>query len=121
MEKEKQTVQSAFYYKQSNICSKGYEIHMGRTELVGEAKPLNRLVNGKTEGVAVSDSCWGTYMHGILDNEGVVEDILAPFAEAKNSTFDYDKFKQKEFDKLADHVRKHVDMDLVYNLIKGEV
>lgn len=120
MVKEKQTIQTSFYFKDNKALAKGYEIHMGRTELVGEATPLNRLEDNSTEGYAVNSNCWGTYMHGILDNEMVISDLLAPFSTDKNSGFDYETFKQQEYDKLADHVRKHIDMTLVYSILNGE-
>jgi adenosylcobyric acid synthase len=30
------------------------------------------------------------------------------------SLFNYAEFKEKQYDKLADHVRAHVDMDAIY-------
>ena len=120
MEGEKQTIQTTFYFKDSKEPANGYEIHMGRTELTGDAIPLNRLENNTTEGYAVNQNCWGSYMHGILDNDIVINDLLAPFANGKGSSFDYGAFKQQEYDKLAEHVRKHVNMELVYNILNGE-
>jgi adenosylcobyric acid synthase len=76
------------------------------------------MENGFTDG-CFTENCYGTYIHGILDNAEFVDMIIAPFLieKAHRPSFDYFKFKEEQFDKLADHVRKHVDMDLVYKIM----
>ena len=60
----------------------------------------------------------GTYMHGILDNEGFRDYLLAPYLlDAERARFDYAAFKEAQYDKLADHVRRHVDMDKIYGFL----
>lgn len=104
----------------------GYEIHMGVTGPVNgaDARPLCRLATGEADGYIVDGSCMGTYIHGILDNSGFVDFILSPFAEriteGGSQPFDYAAFKNEQYDRLADHVRKHVDMELLYGIMRGE-
>jgi len=123
MEEEKTTIQQVFTYKNYQGC-KGYEIHMGRSTYGEDSKPLNTLANGEKEGCMIRDNCWGTYMHGVLDNQAVIDDLLAPFDLEKIETVDYDTFKQQQYDRLADHVRAVTDMDKFYQLLglspKGE-
>jgi len=100
----------------------GYEIHMGvTTPLEGETvQPLNRMENGEPEGCKVDDTCMGTYIHGILDNPSFIDFLLKPYARKlteKASAFDYHQFKEQQYDKLADHVRKHVNLQLVYQIL----
>mgnify|MGYP006980411641 CR=1 FL=1 len=33
-------------------------------------------------------------------------------------TFDYAAFKEEQYDRLADHVRRHVDMAQIYGMMK---
>jgi len=100
----------------------GYEIHMGQTQPYGDAlpSPLLRLSDGRYDGYIVSDKCMGTYVHGILDNASFVDFLLRPhagkLAEAGRS-LDYRAFKQQQYDLLADHVRRHVDMDRLYQIL----
>ncbi len=115
---EKQTVRSSFYFKNYQTLCSGYEIHMGKTTCATESKSLNRLVNGGNEGCCINNNCWGTYMHGILDNSVVIDDLLAPFAKEQHATEDYNEFKQKQYDLLAEHVRQNVDMDAVYKILQ---
>ncbi len=101
---------------------KGYEIHNGETNPVDGAKPspLLHLSDGREDGYRVNDKCMGTYVHGILDNAAFVEVLLQPFSEKtrmKNRSFDYAAFKEEQYDKLAAHVRQHVDMERIYQIL----
>jgi len=103
---------------------RGYEIHSGvSTPLDDSAQPLVRMEDGTEEGCRLNNSCWGTYIHGILDNGAFIDWMLTPFAEKleeASQPFDYHDFKERQYDKLADFVRQHVDMDLVYHILRGD-
>lgn len=101
----------------------GYEIHMGRTVPVdgAVASPLARLHDGRTDGYRRDDRCMGTYLHGILDNPPFVDYLLAPFADrlsGKTEAVDYDTYKNEQYDRLADHLRKHLNIDLIYQMMQ---
>ena len=100
----------------------GYEIHMGVTTPVeGETVcPLNRLEDGSMDGCKVDEKCMGTYIHGILDNASFIEFLLKPYAHRlteEAETFNYQTYKEQQYDKLADHVRAHVNIPLVYQIL----
>ncbi|HLP05753.1 MAG TPA: cobyric acid synthase [Paludibacter sp.] len=117
LEGEKITRQVNFRFKGSQTDCKGYEIHNGRTDYLAAVEPLNQLATGAYDGCQVNN-CMGTYMHGILDNSAFVDSLLEPYLSEKQSqTFDYFKFKEEQFDKLANHVRSHVSMKLIYSMI----
>ncbi len=101
-----------------------YEIHMGETRPFGDApaQPFARLDDGRDDGYLVSDHCWGTYLHGVLDNAPIVDALLAPFADrlsAEAQSFDYAVFKEEQYNRLADHVRRHLDMKRIYDILKS--
>ena len=103
----------------------GYEIHMGETHPFGDAphSPLLHLGDGREDGYLVDAKCMGTYVHGILDNTPFVEFLLAPFAEKMalaGKPFDYHAFKEEQYDKLAAHVRQHVDMERIYKILTDD-
>mgnify|MGYP002624223997 CR=1 FL=1 len=103
---------------------KGYEIHMGETRPFGNAQPqpLVHLEDGREDGYMVDRKCMGTYLHGILDNASFVDYLLHPYAEKLSEAdrpFDYQAFKEQQYDLLADHVRKHVDMGKIYQILTG--
>lgn len=115
--KEKRTTQSQFRYKNQSEWSTGYEIHLGESIAHG-GEPLCQMADGRTEGCIISDKLWGSYQHGIFDNSSIVNDILkinAPNIEAVD--FNWSEFKEKQYDKLAAHVRKHVDMEYIYSIL----
>lgn len=117
LQEEKQTQQSSFRFKNMDEKCLGYEIHMGTTEILKGGESLNVCKDGSTEGCQISDRVWGTYMHGILDNQCVINDLLEPFTDKANSVEDYDAFKQRQYDLLADLIRANVDMDQVYKIL----
>ena len=120
MEGDKVTRQVNFSFLNSDAVCEGYEIHMGVTVPVETAKGsfLNKLDDGRGDGYFVNDKCFGTYIHGILDNGVIIDHLLAPYADKLSETpFNFKDFKEEQYNKLADHVRKYVDMDLVYKIM----
>ena len=101
---------------------KGYEIHMGTTIPTHDVpvSPLNLLEDGRTDGYYVNRTCMGTYIHGILDNPAFIDFLLEPFADKladAGTAFDYQQFKEEQYDKLADHVRRHINLPLIYQIL----
>ena len=108
MEGEKVTRQTEFHYQ--GQLMKGYEIHMGQTTPLPPDEGL----------VWEQNHCLGTYVHGILDNQAFVEHLLAPFHDKLQEAakpFDYQAYKEEQYNRLADHVRQHVDMDQIYQIL----
>lgn len=118
--KEKTTLRSRFRFGQNGPWCEGYEIHMGQTT-AENACPLNYTDDDRTDGYYLSANCWGTYMHGILDNRCVIENILQQCSGNDRlgiQLFDHSQFKQQQYNLLADHIRKHVDIPFVYESLK---
>lgn len=95
----------------------GYEIHMGHTETDDRPRqPLNypSCRDEDTDGYRLSATCWGTYLHGILDNRAVMEDLMRRKGIEGLSLPDYRAFKERQYDRLADHLRQHLDLHSLY-------
>lgn len=110
----------------------GYEIHMGETRFVEpvahpfrvglerEAGPDRDL---HPEGCMSGDGkIWGTYVHGILHNDELRREWLNRLRadngwEPLPITLFYREKREAAFDKLADHVRSHLDMERIYAMI----
>lgn len=108
------------------LSMSGYEIHMGSTVPIEgtSASPLNLLEDGLCDGYIVDSTCMGTYIHGILDNPEFIDFLLKPFAGKLSETaeaFNYQQFKEEQYDKLAEHVRQHVDMPLIYKILTDNI
>jgi cobyric acid synthase len=114
----------------SNAPLAAYEIHMGLSESVGPgaaAFEINHR-NGKT--VSVLDGwvhpdgrIWGTYLHGLFENDAFRKKLLETLAEGKGIAWEgadsgsFEALLQAQFDRLADLVRRHVDVDAIHALI----
>ncbi|MEO1097132.1 MAG: cobyric acid synthase [Bacteroidota bacterium] len=108
--KEKTVVQQNFTFKNHLETCIGYEIHMGETE-APNSKHLN-IIDGSSEGYFDGDKSWGTYLHGILDNQVVVNELLrTKYKEAE--AIDYLSFKETQYEKLANWIDQHLDMDVI--------
>jgi adenosylcobyric acid synthase len=130
MTHEKTTQQVTFQFN-GQTCH-GYEIHQGVT--VGHAIPdlrsptrsLSQRDNSEVPvtlgSVTYYDHCIGTYIHGFLDNAPVIEYILSEKVKSEGSAtaIDYRTFKELQYDKLAEHVRKYVDIPRLYQILQGD-
>lgn len=118
MEGSKVTRQVTFRFRNLDGCT-GYEIHMGRTE--GQCSALNTFSDGTADGCLADERTMGTYIHGILDNPQVIDSLLAPFAGKRDTeATGYFEFKQQQYDLLADHVRQHLNMPLLYKIMSED-
>lgn len=113
----------------------GYEIHMGRTELLeplayeGIAGSLTYIMERqsgskkvKADGVSYGQA-YGTYLHGIFDQNGIAQTMVAALMRRKGyepeqeEAFDYAAYKEAQYDLLADQLRANLDMEAIYEII----
>jgi cobyric acid synthase len=121
IERDKQLTRKAGIHQLSGKKVVGYEIHHGISSLSSE--PLLCYADGSTCGIAgPGGKIWGCYLHGLFDSDDFrrwfidrlrtsaglspIGKILAP----------YDL--EGAFERLAEQVRKSVDMDFLYRLLK---
>ncbi len=115
----------------------GYEIHMGRTYFAnGTIKIKNAFMIFERSGEKVMDNggavssdgnVIGTYIHGIFDNDGFRHAFLDYIRQKKGSLYinenkSEDKNKSginwdTEYNKLADLVRRSIDMNKLYEIV----
>lgn len=115
LDSQKTTRQSRFTFIHGKGEGEGYEIHAGITPT---SSPLTRLESGEEEGYYLNDRCWGSYLHGILDNPSVIQSLLQEVGCQEEITVDYRNNKESNYNKLAAHVRAHVDMEYIYQTLE---
>lgn len=99
-----------------NGCTySGYEIHMGKTEISGT---VDYVPSG-----AGCGNVYGTYLHGIFDEGEIAWKIADAIARTKGielekSNENFRAFKERQYDILADNLRKNLDMDAVYGMLR---
>lgn len=83
----------------------GYEIHQGQSST--------------EEKVFIKNNCIGTYIHGFLDNQPVIDYLLKNFQtqSTTSNVQSIEEFKQQQYDRLANHVRQYVDMERIYKIL----
>ena len=112
----------------SGVELEGYEIHMGESVLKNGAVAATRIRDAvseteKAEG-AVSGSVCGTYVHGVFDREEVVHGLLQALGQKKGvdvtemKGMDFAAFKETQYDILAAELRKHLDMERIYQILE---
>jgi cobyric acid synthase len=117
LEKEKSLSQTQAICKGTEIKITGYEIHHGNTD--SDEKPF--ILNNKNEVIGVKKgNIWGTYLHGIFDNNELRRHVinivrgqkkLKPLPVVDSYNLDI------EISKLADILRKSLDLKKIYKLM----
>lgn len=126
----------------------GYEIHMGRSTLEGatllEVAP-GTTGEGKISGAGedvdgqqVGNICgagedvdgqqvgniYGSYVHGLFDEGKIAQTMVQALAARRGIVYDpagmktHRQLKEEQFDRLADAMRKNMDMDAVYKMLR---
>jgi adenosylcobyric acid synthase len=68
--------------------------------------------------------CWGTYIHGIFDNDYFRKWFLKRIAIKRGKQLpksengiEFLKWKDQQYNLLADHFRRYVDVNRIYEII----
>jgi adenosylcobyric acid synthase len=115
----------------SGVQVSGYEIHMGRTRLHEGVRPFTEITDtitgeSKQEG-ACGNNVYGSYIHGIFDQEEAALGLVRALASAKGITdemsleIDFAAFKETQYDLLADGLRQHLNMKEIYRILEEGV
>jgi adenosylcobyric acid synthase len=105
-------------------CLKGYEIHMGgSTGDTGLFMVRRSPGSGTYPDGSMNGNCWGTYLHGIFDNDSFRRGILNHARKQKGLSpvetgVKYNEQQEQALDRLAAIVRQHVDMDFIQGILK---
>lgn len=113
--------------KLRGLCVEGYEIHMGESMAYGDGQPFCLLEDGRMDG-CVRDLVLGTYLHGIFEDSQFLLTLLLLLCEdrelspeilyASDAAPSYQAYKESQYDMLADAVRRHLDMERIYEIIE---
>lgn len=110
----------------SGMRLEGYESYTGDTRAYEACHALLELENSR--GDRKLDGCqlanvYGSYVHGLFDGRGIASSLIRQVMEAKGldyegpADFNLADYKEEQYNKLADAMRKHLDMDAIYNAI----
>jgi adenosylcobyric acid synthase len=103
----------------------GYEIHMGQTVRTG-GTPLFNITERNHKPCRDQDGCvsndskiMGTYIHGLFDNPGILKFWLNHIGLRGVDVSDVGgiEARNKEYDLLAEHFEKNVDVERIVKLV----
>lgn len=109
-----------------------YEIHMGKTERGANLSPIFEVQREKKEEIIVDGAVnkenliWGTYLHGLFDNDQFRYRLINYLREKKGLArsgqrqLNYREEREKSYNKFAELVREHLDLEQIYSLISLE-
>ncbi len=111
----------------TGLTVEGYEIHMGRTRFKSKYAPLFAEENGE-DSLGVSNeegTVIGTYLHGVLDNDGLRNAFLRHVCErrglpALENPFDYRAFREEQLDRLEKLVTDSIDINKLNSIVNGK-
>ncbi|MBO5516741.1 MAG: cobyric acid synthase [Firmicutes bacterium] len=134
-ENEKTTVQSrgvvnskaGWMSELNGVLVEGYEIHMGVNDYGPGCEPF-LFLNGREHPDGVSNkegNVMGTYLHGLFDTGAFGRALINKVKKDKGiavsdeEILTMEEFRERELNKAADIVRANLDMDAVYEIIRG--
>jgi adenosylcobyric acid synthase len=124
----KTTTRTKFIW--NDLPGAGYEIHMGQTTRE-QGGPLFSVIERNNVACKDDDGCvspdsriMGTYIHGLFDNPRMIKCWLEhiDIKDIDLSDVGGIEARDKEYDLLADHFKKHVDVEKIVELVsvRGE-
>lgn len=115
--------QTKAIFKQNNLEIKGYEIHQGVS--FSQEEPFVVSETGEIIGTGNSKkNVWGTYLHGIFDNDNFRNELLNKIRKRKNiaiKEMNTQNHIDNELDKLADYLENNLDIDKLIKIIEDAV
>lgn len=103
----------------------GYEMHIGVSQGEGMHRPFLRYEDGHPEGaVSGNGLVAGCYVHGLFGSDAFRAAWIATFRFARtaaatiNTPLVYEALIEETLDKLAAHLARHVDLDLLLKLAR---
>ena len=114
----------------NRVTISGYEIHMGKTNYIGNNKSVFTIRKRSEKDVNIKDgafneerNCFGTYIHGLFNNDKFRRQLLNNIRESKGlkkltvKQSSYHRIMEEEFDRLANIISKNLDLDYIHKLL----
>jgi adenosylcobyric acid synthase len=109
-------------------CFRGYEIHLGETVYTEGAQTFAEIQRGGESGclrdgaIAEDGRALGTYVHGLFHEDAFRHSFIAAaraacgLAPMQSRAF-LTAERERRIDRLAEHVRQSLDMDLIHDCL----
>lgn len=114
---------NGYYSLLSDLEFEGYEIHMGETIFSNTSNKLYKLTDAREEG-HTKNNILGTYIHGMFDKKETAKALIKCICKKDNinigriEAVDMQKYKDEQYNILADIIRNNVDIDYIYKILE---
>ncbi|MHB8066464.1 MAG: cobyric acid synthase [Desulfobaccales bacterium] len=108
-----------------------YEIHMGETRSQGGGQAALTIISRNGVPVSVEDGwvspdrrVWGTYLHGLFDNDAFRRGFLSEITRSRSrggeaaAGLSFRDFQEAQLDRLAELMRRHLDLNRIRAMIQ---
>lgn len=104
----------------------GYEIHMGETQIIGDGQHFSEISNLNGNEISydgcVRENVCGTYLHGIFEEKSFILALAELLYKRKGLSysageFDWKTYKEEQYDRLAEMIRKNMDIKKIYQIM----
>ncbi len=114
---DKRLTQTEAVHAETGLPITGYEIHIGRTDGPGRARPFAH-VNGRPEGAVSADGrVMGSYLHGMFAGDAFRAAFLAGMGVAASGQ-SHGAAVEATLDALALHLEAHLDVAALFALAR---
>lgn len=105
----KQTTGTLTMPNQLTVPVCGYEIHAGVTSGITDDAPV-QLIDGPDGQFGVENQVFGTYLHGIFEQQEACDAILSWAGLEATQTPDFDAMREQGIDRVADTLEEYMDL-----------
>jgi adenosylcobyric acid synthase len=108
---------------------KGYKIHKGSSRCIEPVRAAFKIkkcsgssVNGEDGAFLDGGRIWGTYIHGLFENDGFRREFITSLKRLRSFSLTYEmesfmESKEKEYERIAQVVRENIDMEKIYKIL----
>lgn len=122
---------TCFTEKAENVENKKYGQSAGaaskmseKSEALDTVYKIEKSAELSKQVVLQNGNIYGTYIHGIFDEGDIAITIIKALAKKKGVSYepgvvmDYKKYKESQYDLLADTLREYLNMNEIYDMLR---
>lgn len=95
----------------------GYEMHVGVTTGPDRSRPFATIENHVDGAFSADGRVFGTYVHGLFADDGQRSAWLERLGSS-SSLLNYEEQVDTVLDRLADHMERHLDLDMLLSMAR---
>ena len=118
LQPSKQLVNVSGTFIDTTIPVKGYEIHAGKSYGPALDHCVIQLGSGRDGVFSADNQIFGTYIHGVFDEQRALDHLLTWAGASELESFDYQQHQDAEIERLASIVSESIDFVEIMNSIK---